>query len=287
MVDLLKSRGITALFTSLRSGSPSLYDGTDEGLSSLMDSWIKLMSVETNGERNRILYIMKSRGSGHSNKVREYCMTDDGIELINAYIGADGLLTGTARIAQMAYERAGLLRRQQEAARRKRAVARRREDIERQIADLRAALESEEEEVQTLIARRQGARRDHGNRSPTRHRPPGLCGMISNYHRTMYTAADDDERYFSFRLYVSGEGDKSAAARSNLRRLCEAHLFGRYSIEVIDLEENPHLAAEDKILATPTLVRRRPTPVKRIVGDLSNKEKLLAALGMRTTSESR
>jgi circadian clock protein KaiB len=106
--------------------------------------------------------------------------------------------------------------------------------------------------------------------------------MTANFPRTMHVDTDADERYFSLRLYVAGETDKSLAARSNLRRVCEAHLPDRYSIEIIDLAENPHLAAEDKILATPTLVRRRPAPVKRIVGDLSNTEKLLAGLDIRT-----
>ena len=108
--------------------------------------------------------------------------------------------------------------------------------------------------------------------------------MTANYPRTMYVDADADERYFSLRLYVAGETEKSLVARANLRRVCEAHLAGRYTIEVIDLAENPHLAAEDRILATPTLLRRRPAPVKRIVGDLSNTEKLLAGLGIRIMS---
>jgi circadian clock protein KaiB len=110
--------------------------------------------------------------------------------------------------------------------------------------------------------------------------------MTGNYPRTMYVDANADERYFSLRLYVAGETEKSMAARANLRRVCEAHLAGRYSIEIIDLAENPHLAAEDKILATPTLVRRRPAPVKRIVGDLSNTEKLLAGLDIRAMNAS-
>jgi circadian clock protein KaiC len=151
MVDLLKSRGITGLFTSLRSGSSPL-EGTDDGLSSLMDTWIKLMTIEENGERNRILYVIKSRGSGHSNQVREYRMTATGIEMIGAYIGPGGVLTGTARIAQEARDLAATERRRQQSARRKRDFDRRRNAIERQIADLRAALEEEAEEVQTLIA---------------------------------------------------------------------------------------------------------------------------------------
>lgn len=151
MVDLLKGRGITAMLTSLRSGVAPL-EGTDEGLSSLMDSWIKLTAVEENGERNRILYIIKSRGSNHSNQVREYRMTDKGIETIDAYVGPDGVLTGTARLMQETREAAAARRRDQEIARRKRDVGRRRQAVERQIADLQATLESEDEELETLLA---------------------------------------------------------------------------------------------------------------------------------------
>jgi len=149
MVDLLKSRGITALFTSLRSASAEL-EGTEQALSSLMDSWIKLVDVEANGERNRVLYIIKSRGSSHSNQVREYRMTDHGIELIHAYIGPEGVLTGTARLAQEAREEAATVRRQQEINQRARELARRRAGLERQIADLQAAIEAESDEAQSL-----------------------------------------------------------------------------------------------------------------------------------------
>jgi circadian clock protein KaiC len=150
MLDLLKSRGITALFTSLRTDG-SLLDGTDQGLSSLMDSWIRLAYVEENGERNRVLYIIKSRGSSHSNQLREYRMTDSGIELIQAYIGPAGVLTGTARLTQEAREQVAAERRRHEADRRRRDLSRRREVIERQIADLQATLQEEEEETRTLM----------------------------------------------------------------------------------------------------------------------------------------
>ncbi len=150
MVDLLKSRGITGLFTSLRNDG-SLMDATDLGLSSLMDAWIKLMEVEADGERNRTLYVIKARGMSHSNQVREYRITGAGVELIDAYIGPDGVLTGTARLAQEARELAAVARRQQDGERRRRDLARRREATERQVAELRASLEAEEEEARALL----------------------------------------------------------------------------------------------------------------------------------------
>jgi len=83
---------------------------------------------------------------------------------------------------------------------------------------------------------------------------------------------------WQLRLYVAGATAKSVAALANLRRLCEEHLPGRYDIEVIDLLVNPKLAAGDQILAVPTLVRRLPEPIKKIIGDLSNEERVLVGL---------
>ena len=149
MVDLLKSRGITALFTILRNDDGVL-DERDRGLSSLMDCWVKLEDVQANGEMNRVFSIIKARGMSHSNQVREYRMCASGIELIPPYVGPEGVLTGTARLVQAAREDAAKLRRQEEAERRRRDLARRRETLERQIAELRAALEAEEQEAGAL-----------------------------------------------------------------------------------------------------------------------------------------
>ena len=91
---------------------------------------------------------------------------------------------------------------------------------------------------------------------------------------------DDGGRYH-LRLYVAGQTTKSLAAMANLKRVCEEHLAGRYDIEVIDLLVNPQLAAGDQILAIPTLVRRLPAPLKRIIGDLSNIDKVLVGLDIR------
>jgi circadian clock protein KaiB len=110
--------------------------------------------------------------------------------------------------------------------------------------------------------------------------------MIHNYPRTMFADSDasGDPDYVSLRLYITGRTEKSLSARSNLRRVCETHLAGRYDLEVIDLAEQPQRAADDRILATPTLVRRTSGPTRRIVGDLSNTEKLLARLHIRKTT---
>lgn len=89
---------------------------------------------------------------------------------------------------------------------------------------------------------------------------------------------------WEFRLYVAGQTPKSLKAVENLKRMCEEHLPGRYKIEVIDLHKNPRLAKEDQIVALPTLVRKLPDPLRRVIGDLSNLEKTLVALELRSTT---
>ena len=86
---------------------------------------------------------------------------------------------------------------------------------------------------------------------------------------------------YALKLYVAGQTPKAVRAFSNLRKICEEHLRGRYSIEVVDLVENPALGRGDQILALPTLVRRLPAPIKKIIGDLSNTERVLVGLDLR------
>jgi circadian clock protein KaiB len=89
------------------------------------------------------------------------------------------------------------------------------------------------------------------------------------------------EEFWELRLYVAGQTPKSLAAFANLKKICEEHLEGRYRIQVIDLLENPKLAKGDQILAIPTLVRNLPEPVRKIIGDLSNTERVLIGLDLR------
>ena len=90
-----------------------------------------------------------------------------------------------------------------------------------------------------------------------------------------------ESKAYQLRLYVAGKTPKSILALTNLKQICEDHLHGRYEIEIIDLLENPQLAQGDQILALPTLVRRLPEPIKKIIGDLSNKERVLVGLDLR------
>lgn len=155
LADICKERGITAIFTSLSLATDHASEA-DRGVSSLMDTWISLTNVEASGERNRVLYVLKSRGMNHSNQMREYLLTDHGIKLIEPYIGAEGVLTGAARLAQEARERGDDLTRAQAAERRQRELDRTRAKTERQIAAMRTALEAEESEASMLLAQEEG-----------------------------------------------------------------------------------------------------------------------------------
>jgi circadian clock protein KaiC len=149
LADICKGRGITAFFTSLSLASDHTTEA-DRGLSSLMDVWISLTDVEVNGERNRVLFVLKVRGMSHSNQMREYLLTSDGIRLVEPYIGPEGVLTGAARQAQEARERNEAMMRTQATGRRLRELERRRATVERQIAELRAGLDAEESETEML-----------------------------------------------------------------------------------------------------------------------------------------
>lgn len=93
---------------------------------------------------------------------------------------------------------------------------------------------------------------------------------------------EEKEEFFELRLYVAGQTQKSVAALTNLRKYCEEHLAGKYKIEIIDLLKHPQLAEGDQIVAIPTLVKKVPLPVRKIIGDLSNKEKVLVGLDIKT-----
>ncbi len=155
LADLCKDRGITAIFTSLSLATDHATEA-DRGVSSLMDTWISLTDLESSGERNRVLFVLKSRGMNHSNQMREYLLTSHGIKMTQPYIGPEGVLTGSARQAQEARERGALVERGQITARRQRELDRKRSALERQVAEMRAALNAEESEVAMLSEQEAG-----------------------------------------------------------------------------------------------------------------------------------
>ncbi len=148
MVDYLKFNNITAFFTSLTSARGSeghSLEMTDIGLSSIVDTWILLRYVETNAERNRAIYLLKSRGMAHTNQLREFVITERGIQLQEVYVGTTGVVTGSARLAQITADRAASVAREEETRRRLRAFERRRVAVQGQIGALQAELDAEEE----------------------------------------------------------------------------------------------------------------------------------------------
>ena len=148
LVDFFKNRKITSFFTNLTHSGE--LEKTSTGVSSLMDVWLLVVNVESNGERNRVFHILKSRGMAHSNQMREFLITDSGIDLVDAYIGPGGVLTGSARLQQEAQEKAAALAAQEELERRRRVLHRKRQIMEAQVAALQAEISAEEEELQAL-----------------------------------------------------------------------------------------------------------------------------------------
>ena len=150
LIDFLKMRQITALFTSLTSGGMSLEE-SQVGISSLMDTWLLLRNIESSGERNRTFYILKSRGMGHSNQVREFLITPAGLKLVDVRIEGERVLIGSAREAQEAREHAEASLREEDAECKLRHLAGKRSAVEAQITALLAALEAEESETKFLL----------------------------------------------------------------------------------------------------------------------------------------
>ena len=150
LIDFLKLEQITAVMTSLTSGGGAL-EQSEANISSLVDAWLLLRDIEIYGERNRAMYIIKSRGMAHSNQLREFLLTDRGIDLQDVYRGEEGVLTGSARQSQEARERAGALRRQQEVEAKERELDRKRAALETRILALRKEFEAEEEEARRVI----------------------------------------------------------------------------------------------------------------------------------------
>jgi circadian clock protein KaiC len=151
LIDFMKGKQITALMTTLTGGLES-GEQTDVGISSLVDTWLLLRDLESGGERNRGLYILKARGLAHSNQIREFLLTDRGIQLREVYLGEAGLLTGSARVAQEAKDESTALFVRQELERKQFLLERKRKALEAQIAALQFDLATEDQEAMQLIA---------------------------------------------------------------------------------------------------------------------------------------
>jgi circadian clock protein KaiC len=148
-IDLLKSRGITSVITALGQGE----DVNAMAVSAMVDTWLQLRNIEANGERNRLLFVLKSRGTAHSNQVREFVLTDHGVELVDVYIGAAGVLAGSARVTQQAAERDEKLRIAEELARRRRELHRSVIEREAHLVATQDQLDAERTEINRIDLR--------------------------------------------------------------------------------------------------------------------------------------
>ncbi|GBO55559.1 circadian clock protein KaiC [Pseudanabaena sp. lw0831] len=146
LIDMFKSQQITVFFTNLLQGGAPL-EHTELGVSSLMDTWLELRTIETNGERNRTLYVLKSRGMQHSNQIREFVLTSNGIELLDVYLGQNNFLTGTERVAQQSKEKLAQLSRKQEFDRKKLRLVQQQSLVQAQIKALEIQLAIEQAEL--------------------------------------------------------------------------------------------------------------------------------------------
>ncbi|RPJ58751.1 MAG: circadian clock protein KaiC [Acidobacteria bacterium] len=154
LIDFLKFRQITSLFTNLTLAGGVL-EATEVGISSLMDTWILLRDIEIGGERNRGMYVLKSRGMAHSNQIREFLLTNEGVQLRDVYAGPAGVLTGTARLAQEAQEKAQAMTRQQEIEHNQREIERQRQIMEAQISAIQAQFEVTKEKLEMSVTQEQ------------------------------------------------------------------------------------------------------------------------------------
>ncbi|MBF9219774.1 circadian clock protein KaiC [Hymenobacter sp. BT662] len=181
LIDFLKVSGITAYFTALINGGVGRAEMTEEGVSSLVDTWISVRDLEGVGERNRGLSILKSRGMAHSNQVREFIVTEHGIELLDVVLGPTGIVTGAGRLTQQLQEHAQALASQQETERRDRELERRRRMLEANIANLRTEFESVEEELRQISTHEQSRNEalQSGKQRITAANPPAFNAPLS------------------------------------------------------------------------------------------------------------
>jgi circadian clock protein KaiC len=190
IVDFVKHSGATGFFTAL-SDEDDL-QATSLAISSLVDAWIQLRNIEVNGERNRVLYVLKSRGMAHSNQIREFLLTSQGVRLREVYLGPGGVLTGSARVAREAEEQREEIQKQQESKNRELAAKTALRVLEGKIAELQAEKQARESELAaavgdrqtqstTLLAERAAIRQSRGipsDISGNRQRPNGREGRL-------------------------------------------------------------------------------------------------------------
>ncbi len=155
VIDFLRKKKITCFMISLTSAGSKSQEMTDVGMSSIVDTWLLLRDTEVGGERNRLMYVLKSRGTAHSNQVREFLITSRGVRLVEAYLGEEGVLTGSARLSQLNREKAERLAAKEERERQQLTLAQRSKAVEAQIEALRAGFLAEQQEFARITSSNQ------------------------------------------------------------------------------------------------------------------------------------
>ena len=291
-LDLLKGRGITTVMTTLTHGLSQ--ESSEVDISSLVDTWLLLRNQESNGERNRLLFVIKSRGSAHSNQVREFVLTDDGAELLDVYVGPNGVLTGSER------DRADL---PGSALAQTTAVPTRPSAVASELAQRSAALDGPDGRA-AGAAEQPRTPSSNGSSPPRPRRASGVAVRVSqSKERSGETSLPRDggsnvsddrrsppsqrtSRAASTRTGTprtaprcttcASTSQDSRLARSGRWRTCASSATSTSPAATgwrsIDLLVNPALARGDEIVAVPTLVRKLPEPIRKIIGDLSDTE---------------
>jgi hypothetical protein len=286
-----KSTGITLLATSLLEGREEHQEETAAGVSTIADTWIHLSYVIQQGERNRALTIVKSRGMGHSNQVRELILTDKGVTLADTYSRRRGLMRRCAgrrksrakadRLVENARPTPGASRSK---ARSPKAGADR-GPLDRargSVVELKLGDELTDDDVRNGTPACSGGFGARTNRPPERP-PPRSRKERVGHGRTRSGTPEPPDEVLKLRLYVAGRAPNSLSAIANLRSVLPKAGVP-VVVEIVDVLNEPARALTDRIVVSPTLLRVAPMPVVRVVGNLSDLGAVRRALGFGSPS---
>ena len=291
-LDFLKAEGITVVNTSLMDGI-STDEATATGISTIADTWIHVSYVVQDGERNRALTIVKSRGTGHSNQVRELTLSDEGVTLTDVFV-AQGRCSWAWPAGSGSRRSGG------EKAHPGRGGAQATPAAARPGRGRGAAPGRPDGDGGAQRRDRAPGRRDRDRRRSC-WRPTGPCCARCVTPTTRSRSAYKPTRSISWartaigesgempttghllrlRLYVAGHAPNSLRAIANIQAICDEHFASHHELEVVDLLEQPERALADGIIVTPTLLKLSPLPTQRLIGNLSDTSQVLLALSSR------
>jgi circadian clock protein KaiC len=278
LIDWAKHESITLVCTSLLDDvNNQTNGGTPLQISTLADTWIHLNYLMQSGERNRGMSIIKSRGTSHSNQVRELILSSSGVTLADIYAAGGDVLMGTLRWERENAEKLALGVAKEESHLERLRLNAEKVELEARIKRLQAELDAkliEKTLLENSNERRAKQQQQRHNRVRELRRADAHAGT-----ERMNT---NPRSRFKFRLYTSNTTQNSAQALSNITSICQTYLANHYEIEVLDVFSNPERAIADGIRMTPTLLKLAPRPPQRIIGTLARTERVLLALGLES-----